>query len=379
MISRLVFRLRYGQYLRSAHGVKQFAEMCIGQLVRKVTKKSAFYREMNENLMVEKANLRMRTEELYEQPLMQAGRYFSVRRRLLANGFIITAAVAASIFLIYLSISSYVSTQTAATGFLTWAVAALLAVVLAGGGLIVAERLIETLIPRRDDASRQEQAGLPTLLLWGFLLVGIELTLFGVVEVWADRLALTQESDVLYYGFVALTMLLPIVAGAVRWDAMGHIEAYKTTRAHRDIESRIAQVDSILRQNEEYESNFYKMKSISYWDLLNEFKAVKDMYNERHGMVENLGSHFSQSYDTFQREAYKRYETDIRDLKSTSMRKLKDAGQKGGERKGFKISRLSATPAETFDKNGDRPPAEASDDQSHVKDSELYLSPKPIR
>lgn len=370
MFRRSYFKARYGSYLRNEHGIKKFAEMAMGQLIRKVTKKSAFYREMNENLLVEKANLRMRADELYEQPMLQAGEYFTVRGRLAANKIIISFVIMAAIFLFFVSITAFINQETGVEGFLRWFVASVLAVVLAGGGLVVAERLIETLIPRRRSVAGDD-FGKPIAILWGVLLFAIELAILGIVEVRADRLALAQESDVLYYGFILLTLLLPVIAGAIRWDAMRYIDAFKTTRAHRSIDSRLAQIDSILRQNEEYESNFYKVNSISYWDLVNEFKTFKDLYNERHGIVESLAGHFAQTYDAFQSEAYKRYESDLRDLTSRSIRRL-DVGERGA---GAKIgqSKLQRSPmpgavATPPDKDGQT-----------GAESDVYLSPKPIR
>lgn len=375
MFRRLYFKARYGSYLHSEHGIKKFAEMAMGQLIRKVTKKSAFYREMNENLLVEKANLRMRADELYEQPMLSAGAFFGVRRQLWLNNFIVAAVMIIAICVFLFSITAFVSAETGANGFLRWFVAAVLATVLAGGGLIVTERLIETLIPRRATPEEFEpHQRTPIAILWAVLLFAIELAILGIVEVRADRLALSQESNVLYYGFILLTMLLPIIAGAIRWHTMGYYSAYKTTRAHRQIDSRLAQIDSILRQNEEYESNFYKVNSISYWDLVNEFKTYKDLYNERLGMVESLSGHFAQTYDAFQAEAYKRYESDLRDITTKSMRRLemseRSAGSKLGQPAASKLQRAPVP---------NNAPREEKNGRAGIPETDLYLSPKPIR
>lgn len=373
MFRRLYFKIRYGSYLKSEHGIKKFAEMAMGQLIRRVTKKSAFYREMNENLLVEKANLRMRADELFEQPMLNPGEFFGIRRRLWANNFIIMAVLVASVFIIFVSMSAFL--QGEVDGFLQWSVSAVLAVVLAGGGLIVAERLIETLLPRRMTTRRElEDIGQAVAILWVILLVGIELAILGITEVRADRLGAAQESGVLYVGFISLAMMLPIIAGAIRWDAMRFIDAYKTTRAHRDIDSRLAQIDSILRQNEEYESNFYKIKSIEYWDQLNEFRTYKDLYNEKYDLVEQLGGHFAQTYDAFQREAYKRYESDLRDLTTTSMRRLEVSDRPAGKKIG-QVPQKMQSPS--------RPATSGSskerDGESAFSESDIYLAPKPVR
>jgi hypothetical protein len=374
---RLQFRMRYGTYLRSEHGIKKFAERSMGQLIHRVTKKSAFYREMNENLLVEKANLRMRATELYEQPMLKAGEFFGVRRRLWTNAFISTAVVTAAIFLVFLSISAFITDETGLVGFLRWFVSIVLAIVLAAGGLVVAERLIETLIPQRDPIGKDmEDAGPAIATLWGVLLVAIELAILSIVEVRASQFGAMQNSNFLYFGFISLTMMLPIIAGTIRWDAMRYMDAYKTTRAHREIDSRLAQIDSILRQNEEYESNFYKIKSIEHWDLLNEFKTYKDLYNQKHGLVERLDGHFAQTYDTFQREAYKRYASDLRDITSKSMRRLDVGAGAAGSKIGQAISagtKIEAAPMP------DRNPNGGSGGREAIEGSDIYLSPKPIR
>lgn len=385
MFRHLHYKTRYGSYLKSQHGIKKFAEMAMGQHIRKVTKKSAFYREMNENLLVEKANLRMRAEELFEQPMLNAGEFFSVRRRMWANNFIVTAVIAASVFIIAVSVSAFLAPDESISSFLQWMVSVVLAIVLTGGGLIVAERLIEVILPNRNRPNDDmDDIGASVAILWAVLLFGIELAVMGITEVRASSLSTAHGSAVLYFGFIALSMMLPVIAGAIRWDAMRYIDRFKTTRAHREIDSRLAQIDSILRQNEEYESNFYKMKSIEYWDLLNEFRTMKDLYNEKHGMVEQIGSHFSQSYDTFQREAFKRYESDLRDYSTPSMRHLEMTQSKAGSKIG-QATKFKSAPRSPSDRtpSGRKPSGNGEsklrDGEAEIREDDIYLAPKPVR
>lgn len=368
----LYFKSRHGAYVRSEHGIKKFAEMCMGQLTRRVTKKSAFYREMNENLLVEKANLRMREEELHEEPTLEAGEFFSVRRRLWANGFLVAAILLAGIVLNYLAVSAFITEETAASDFLRLFVSSVLAIVLMGGGMIVAERLLEAIVPRRARRSVGAREQIPAVApLWGILFIAIELAILGVSDARASQLSEASDSGILYYGFIALSMFLPLIAGAIRWDAMQFIDVYKTTLALRQIDGRLAQIDSILRQNEEYESNFYKIKSISYWDQVNEFKTYKDVYNERRGITEDLGGHFAQTYDSFQAEANKRYTSDIRDITSRSLRRMDLSERRPA---GSKIGQIVPRPARA------PIPAEPNGTRTDVPaENSGYFEPKPIR
>jgi hypothetical protein len=369
MFRKLYFSSRYGTYLHSEHGVKKFAEMCMGQLIRKVTKKSAFYREHNENMLVEKANLRMRQDELNEQALLNPGEYFSVRRRVVANSVIMIGVVAAAFFLYHISVMAFVGPEAGLAEGLRWIVSATLALVLAGGGIVVTERLIESVMPTRIEDEVTSLRRNAIAVLWAILLIGITLSILGVASVRAGLLADAADSSMLLYGFLTLSLLLPIIAGTIRWDAMQHIDAYKTTRVHRQIDGRLAQIDSVLRQNEEFESNFFKLKSIAYWDMLNEFKTYKDVYNDRNDIVESLAGHFAQNYDSFQAEANKRYESDIRDITTKSIRKL-DSGEKMAV--GAKLGQASSRMRAVAD-------SEPMFDGGERLESDIYLSPKPVR
>ena len=341
MFKRLLLRFRYGNYLRNEHGIKKFAEMSMGQLIRKATKKSAFYREMNENLLVEKANLRMRRDELYEKPTLESSHFFSVRRELWANTFMVVFIIAAAIFLNVVAAQTFIDEATILGATLSWIASVLLAIVLTGSGVLIAERLINVLMKRRNDDEHRVRSRMVLVTLWGSLLAGIEIAILGIAEVQASNITAQGGSALLFVGYMLASALLPVIAGAFRWHSMRHIDRYKTTRVVRQIESRLAQIESVLRQNDEYESNFYKIKSIEYWDQVNEFKTLKDNVNQKRGVVEQLGGHFAQNYDQFQAEANKRYTQDIRDITTKSLRKLElvdteskvgaKIGQDGGE------------------------------------------------
>jgi hypothetical protein len=378
MFGSLSRRFRYSSYLKNEHGIKKFAERMMGEFTRKVTKESANYREMNENLLVEKSNLRLRQNELEGNDALGSSDFFSVRRRIRADTLIVAVFVIASIFMNIISVTAIIEGDTALYSFMRWFGAATLALVLTGGGLIVTERLLESIFPQHTEKTEHVSSpSTPMTVLWGTLLVGILIATYGFSGVRASQFASGQGSDALYLGFVVLALLLPILAGAVRYDALRYIDVYKTTQSLREIESRLAQIDSILRQNGEHESNFYKIHSIKYWDQINDFKAQKDNYNQESGLVESLQGHFARSYDAFQSEAAKRYEADIRDVTSRSMRHFDSPGSEGT---GRKIGQQSGSggglmmPADAPEGNGAR-----SSEEMDEAPPENYLDPKPVR
>lgn len=380
MLQSLSHQLRHGAYLRNEQGIKKFAEQRMGKLIRKVTKKSAFYREMNENLLVEKANLRLRSEELAEQPVLEAGAYFRVRRRVWLNSVVIGAALVSAVFLNVLSVSSFLQGQLDVSAWLRWFTSALLALILTGGGLVVAARLIEALLgPRHshgedDGADGERQPAMA--VLWLVLLGAIEVAILGVAEVRARALGGDGENTWLFLGFITLLMLLPLLAGAIHWDTMRFIKVYKTTLAQRAADKRLAQINSILRQNEEYESNFYKIKSTGTWEQITTFKTHKENRDAKQGVTESLEGHYAHAYDAFQAEAYQRYEADIRDLTTASMRRLPLAEQQDAPRPaGQKLNNADDTPMPAD--SGDAAPRRRAEKNS--SDDSLVPEPKPVR
>ncbi len=369
MFTGLKYRMKYGAYLRNEQGIKKFAENAMVQLLGRVAKRSGYYREMNENMLVEKASLRMRATELGEQRMLDASEYFSVRRRLVANSIIITFAIAASILLTFFSLTAFLQVSDGFSTTLQWIVAGVFAVVLTGMGIVSTERLLETLIPRRrfkaetDTEPRQSVA-----LVWAVVLIAVEFALLGLSSVRASILSAQTGNGLLYIGFIGFALIMPAVAGAIRWDAMRFVDVFKTTQAYRRTEDRLAQIESVLRQNEEFESNFYKVRLNDQWNEVNTFKTYKDNYNERKGIVEHLAGHFSQSFDLFQNEAVKRYEFDLRDLTARGLRRLETADPRKQAQTG---SKLTAAPMPQSDGDGS--------DGASSSSRNIYLAPKPVR
>lgn len=320
----LNMRLKYGPYLKNEEGVKKFAEMAMGRLIERVTKKSAAYREMNENLLVEKANLRMRGDEIFQAPMVGIDEYFTIRRRVVGESFTAWAVVIAEIALLlnYIPHYTFVMGDSTFVSLLQWFVAIVLAIVLTGLSILIAERLIESLLPvyrYKQTEPMGYRASLAVTVLWAVSLIGVEVAIIGITVAARDTQA-GQLGAVLHLGFVILAVVLPIVAGAIRWDVLHFLDAYKSTQQYRRIETRLSQIDSILRQNEEYENIFYKVKSTAYWDMINEFRTYKENHNAKEGIREDLTDHFARNNDAFQAEAQKRYDADLRDITPKAMR-----------------------------------------------------------
>ena len=394
MASSFLTRFRSGPYLRNEQGVQKYAEMALGQLVRTVAKKSRFYREQSENLLVEKANLRQRQQEMADQPILEPGAYFKLRRRILLQQAVIAVTIVGAMAIVFLSLSAFLAAATPQLGAWRWILSAIFAAVLGGGGLVVTERLVESLMPVAPVDAEDTDRAVDVLdanprgsaALWLFLLAALLLVMMGLAEVRASQLYQATGSYLLYVAFLVGALVLPILGGAMRWDSMRYVNLYKTTQMHREVDARLSQIDSVLRQTEEFESNFYKVRLLTTWDELNAFRTVKENYNARKGLSEPLTGHFASAFDLFQAEAARRYEADLRDLTAKSLRRL-DSVEGAAPVVGGKLGQGAAAPSKLSPVPGvaapEAPPLSAAaagvSYDEPAADSPLYLTPKPVR
>ena len=329
--------VRFYAIFKNINGLKTFAERCQNWLIRTTTRVSLNYNQKNERLTVEKENLLRKKEEVERKAMIEYDDFFGIRKKVRTLSFLFWIIIIAEGFLNYISTLIFIPGDGFSFTLLRW----FIAIVLTGSGIIAAEKFLDSLfpvVPYKGVASKQRS--IPIATMWGVLLLIVEIAIVGVAEARARDIEGGTDSQILYYGFILLSMVLPVVAGATRWDLMHYIDAYQNTLLHNKIEKRLLKIDSILRKNVERDSLYYKLKSTAYWDLFNEFKVRKENYNSKKGITEDLAGHYSENYDTFQKEADKRYEEDIRDRGAFRMSKLilddNGTGNKLGQRS-FKL------------------------------------------
>lgn len=331
MFTPLYYWFLYRAYLRHPEGTQRFAEHALGHMLERTTRRARGYRERNENLLVEKASLREQQRDLAQQPLLNPSAWFGIQRRFWANRAVSVLALAGGIALVFLALMRMLEPSTLGpSGFV---LAGLISSVLVGGASLVAERLFEGLFADVPSTER-----LPRLL-WIVLLLTALTAIALLSHPFLVELAFAMRTWLVYSGALSFTLLSPLLAGAARWDALRFHEIYRTTRAVRENEIRIGQIDSILRQTEEFESSFYKVQLLSCWDLINGFRTVKERPRKKGLEIEPLDDHFAGSFERFQTEAALRYDADVRDYIRHSPRRVQN-GTAG-------TSKLEAAPLPT--------------------------------
>lgn len=326
------YRLKFPPYFKNTEGLKKFAELCMRSLDEKARKKSDIFKKRNKKLHVEQKNLITRRNEIAEEPLLGNDEYFSIQKRLRTDGFIMYAIIIAEGFLNYISTLIFIPGEESIFVLLRWFVA----IVLTGGAIIASEKLIEAILPikRYKKEKATEKRSVPVIILWSILLIGVEIAVIGVSETRARDIEGGKAGGVLYYGFIILSMVLPIIAGAVRWDMIHYWDAYKNTREYKNIEARLNQIESTIKQNEEQDYSYYQRQLIAYWGLFLVFQTCKENYNVKKGIDENLSNYYCRDFDSFQREADKRYASHFQERKADTITHLTRTNSTPGKKIG---------------------------------------------
>jgi hypothetical protein len=145
------------------------------------------------------------------------------------------------------------------------------------------------------------------VVLWSLLFVGVEVAIAGVSEARARDIEGGQTGGLLYFGFIILSMTLPLIAGGISWDMLHVYDSYKYTRkynvARRTWDNLDRRIKIVMQRLEDY----YNMRLNKYWRRLNDFRSYKENFNLRRGTTEDVENHFCDEFSSFKKEADRRY------------------------------------------------------------------------
>ncbi len=320
MLRSLYLWFRFLSIFKNIDGLKLFAEHSRDWLIEKTTQKSISFLLKYEKLLVVKKHLLERSDRALSQPLVDYDDFFSIKKKVMMQSFLFWAIVLAEGFLNYISTLIFMPGEGLAFTFLRWGIA----IVLTGAGVIIAEKLIESILPiipyKRQPTGKVKN--IIAIILWGFLIICIEIAIVGVSEARARDIEGGTGSKILYFGFIILSMVLPLVAGATRWDLMHYIDAYKNTLLKHKIEYRLMKLDLVLKKIDERNALDYKLQCTKYWDIFIDFRIRKENYNRKKKIEEDVSNHFCRDYDAFLNEVDLRYDEDIRERIITHMNKI---------------------------------------------------------
>lgn len=304
MFRVLYYLIFFNSDVRNENGLKRFAERCMNNLLERAKRRSSSLREDNQELQGQLDNTRNYLDSVDRSDLLDDNEFFSIRKRIRTGTFIVIGIFITEGLLNYFSTLVFISGTDMGIALLRW----LIAIVLTFGAIGSAEKLIEALLPiEKHKSTTPKVRSIPVIVLWSILVIGVELAIVGVSEARARDIEGGRSGGLLYYGFIVLSMVLPLIAGAIGWDILRFYDAYKHTRKVRRAEQRAEEIDQKIDRNLQDEADFYNITVTGYWNRFNDFRVYKENYNRRKGITENLAGHYCGGFEDFRPEADRRY------------------------------------------------------------------------
>jgi hypothetical protein len=235
--------------------------------------------------------------------LLDDDEYFGIRKRMRTGTFFIIGIFVTECLLGYYSTLVLIRGEDFGISLLRW----LIAIGLTFGGISSSEKLIEALLPLRHPKSSPSPArSIPIIIMWSLLAFGVQLAIVSVAEARVRDIEGGHTGTIVYWGFIALSVTLPMIAGSFGWEISSFYDIYKQTRKYRKAQQQCENITHLIERNIQREEDFYNLTMTSYWARFNDFRSYKEIYNAKRGIQEESANGYY-DFERFRQAASLRY------------------------------------------------------------------------
>ncbi len=304
MFNALYYHRSVASDLKNPNGLKRFAERCLSELIDKVKDKSSSLRQDIQDMERTLLATRSYLSTVHREDLLSDNEFFSAKRKVRIGTFLVTGILFTEGLLNYFSTLVFISGDDLGISLLRW----LIAIVLTLGAIASAERFMEAILPIRKHAHpNTKPRSVLMMVIWSILFIGVEIAIVGVSEARARDIEGGHTGGLLYFGFIILSMTLPLIAGGISWDLLHVYDSYKYTRKYNSAQRTADTVDRQIKIVIQRLEDYYNVRLNQTWHLLNDFRSYKENYNLRRGVTENVDGQFFSEFSSFKEEADRRY------------------------------------------------------------------------
>lgn len=307
------FNPKYRMALRDANGKSIYAGYCMDSVESKTSKKGSRIRESIKTLNERKKDYKNQLNAILKHTILENDKYHSLRKKIKMQQLLFWILVIAEFGLNYFTTLIFLNSK----GLIFFIMRIVIALTATTVGIIASEKFLEEAIPKskyKVDEKIKHNRNIPALFLWLILLLGFEVAIyyFGLIR-GQDFESGTVGNDIAK-ALVLISMLIPIVAGGIRWDLLNYMDIYKNRRNHDKLMRRINSIDTKLELLKEKENTYFQRECSDYWHTLSVFCTHKNSFNLKNNMEqETLEKHkFGKDIDSFKVEAEKRYRAKIK-------------------------------------------------------------------
>lgn len=332
MIRYYYFRTRFNKWFQNPNGIKGFAEQSLSWFIKTVVEKSRTIRGKIEMLKDEKSKCRVHLEEIERLPLLDGDEYFSIRKKIRFLQLMIPTIIFIEIFLNYISTLVFMTGEGLLFTLIRWGIALVLTIT----GVLATDALLESILPNKQKNRIKSKKDISVdnlpfeennktrnkikIITYSIILLMIEFAIIGVAEKRASDIEGGNSGGILYYGFILLSMALPILAGSLRWEMFRNLDVYKNTLKYFKTNQALQKIDQSIIDLKTKEEFLFKTKVMKEWQILSEFRTYKEVYNLKQSptIIEDLSNHFCRDRESFIEEATKEYNKSTSAIDSAS-------------------------------------------------------------
>jgi len=318
MLRIIGYWLRFKDFIEGEKGISEFAERCVQFLVEKALKKKYKLQKKNSELSAKLANLQDDLLEMNKATILTYDEFYSVRKRVRIETGLFWLISISEMFLNYISTLIFVPGDQFLIEVMRWAIS----VVVTGASVISAEKFFEEIFPVRLYKTLKTEGKVYRNFMKAsgvlILLIGAEFAIMTISEARARDIEGGVVGGLLYYGFILLSVVLPLIAGYIRRDTMQYLDPYENTLEQRKTTHRIQTMREQIEINTRAREDYFRYILAHFWKVFNSFKTYKENYNARFKITESIEAHYCTTFESFQAEARTRYYLKDQPAKSSS-------------------------------------------------------------
>jgi len=315
-MSYLFYKLKFNQYFLNIEGIQAFANRCITKYVSKAAVKRANRLTMHVTVTKEeRGKCRVELLSCEQSDRMDDGSFVIKRKKSKGQKLIVYFAILFEIFLNYVSTLIFIQGEGLLFVLVRWG----LAIILTLAAMLSTDAFLRNLLP--EDSVRVKGTGSQNedfeiykrnakkkrvigLIVSSICLIFFEIAIIGVSRKRAIDIEGGNITDILYYGFILLSMGLPIIAGYFKWDSEQHGKLYQNTLNYYKTRKLVHSLELIVTANMKDVKSVVENSIRNAWDIFSRFKIYKENYNRKNNIEkENLDIHYSRDAESFKNKA----------------------------------------------------------------------------
>ena len=284
----------YRNALRLPNGKSNYATICMNRAVRPAL---VLMKKLNKQISLHKAELEKKEkalEVIRRSNRMSNDEYFSTKKKVKFQKRLVWILILAELGINYVTTEIYLSQPGLVFFFLRIAIAA----VVTYAGVASAEKFFELVNAKKQG----KQSNVLMLVIYSLALLGVEVALyyFGVVR--GHDFEGAESGSAVSIALILISMILPIIAGALRWDSYKKHDALANREKEDQYSASLKDDENELNNLLAQEDEIYREYSNKYWAEYEHFCLYKDRRNNSKTLFEVDFNHFAANSDSFQRE-----------------------------------------------------------------------------